>query len=276
MFQETLMELFPLWENVRRYEEVIAFTCGLMKDPTPLVTQVYETYIKYLCDYFRPGGCYRDTAAESRLRAQGKNIGDISLFYSIYTESPVTLCGFPGYNQYVYLNNIYEGKINMPSKLYLFSEVSADAVSDAKFVEQEGSEEVPECILCINKANAITAKFLLSTCCKISKLQPVNRLIMVDICCKDLIHTKNLTLSKNIQSVYVIHCDLPMNFWKDLLHQLSNCEDLQTLFLDINLYQLEEDLEKLLKNLNSRRRATNQQIEVNLNPKKLSLKFVKK
>ena len=149
----------------------------------------------------------------------------------------------------------------------MFGEVDDDDVAVAKFAENDGSKEVPECIMCINKA----AKGLLSTCCKISKVQPVNRLIMIDVCCKDLTHTEKLTLSKNVQSVYVTACDLPVNFWKNILHQLFNCQDLQMLFLDINLYQLEEDLEKLLENINSRR--TNQQIEVNCNPKKIVSKI---
>ena len=42
MFQQTLKELLPSWENVVRYEEVIAFTCCQMKNPEPLVQHVYD------------------------------------------------------------------------------------------------------------------------------------------------------------------------------------------------------------------------------------------
>ena len=39
-------ELFPSWFDIKRHEEVVTFTCGLMQDPTPLVNHVYEMYIE--------------------------------------------------------------------------------------------------------------------------------------------------------------------------------------------------------------------------------------
>ena len=46
LFQETLKELFPSWFDIKRHEEVVTFTCGLMQDPRPLVNYAYEMYIE--------------------------------------------------------------------------------------------------------------------------------------------------------------------------------------------------------------------------------------
>ena len=44
-FKETLKELFPSWFDIKRHEEVVIFTCGLMQDATPLINHVYDMYI---------------------------------------------------------------------------------------------------------------------------------------------------------------------------------------------------------------------------------------
>ena len=41
-----LKELFPSWEAVQRYKEVVIFVVGLMKDPRPLVQHVYEMQVE--------------------------------------------------------------------------------------------------------------------------------------------------------------------------------------------------------------------------------------
>ena len=46
LFQETLKELFPSWEAVQRYREVVIFVVGLMKDSRPLVQHVYEMQVE--------------------------------------------------------------------------------------------------------------------------------------------------------------------------------------------------------------------------------------
>ena len=276
MFQETLKELFPSWKSVKRHEEVVAFTCGLMKDPTLLVNHVYETYIELVCNSIGPGGRKRENEADRRLQAQGKNIADINLFHSLYSKSTVPLFGCPGYNQYVFMNEIHEGDIDKTTKLYMFDEVSENPVPDATFTKNDSSEEPPVCVLCVFEPDVAATKSLLSTCCKISKRQPVSCLIMISVHLphEDLPHPEKLTMSKNAKSLHITDCILPINFWKDILHQLSDCVDLQSLFLYINAHQLEEDLDKLLENLESR--TTNQLIEVGLNSKYLSQKFVKK
>ena len=55
-------------------------------------------------------------------------------------------------------------------------------------------------------------------------------------------------MSKNIQSGRKINCDLPMQFWKNVLHQLSNRVNLHSMWLrNMNTFKIE--LDKLLTNL---------------------------
>ena len=89
--QEILKEFFPSWEQIKIQEEVIGFTCGLMKDPTPLVDHVYETYVDMLCNAISRSGFQRSIERESRLQALGKNFGDTNLFNTLYIESRVPL-----------------------------------------------------------------------------------------------------------------------------------------------------------------------------------------
>ena len=73
-FQETLDELFPSMYEIKRLEEVVLFTVGLMADSTPLVDHVYQTYIKRIQRAGKLG--YADTDDEERLESLGKDIYD--------------------------------------------------------------------------------------------------------------------------------------------------------------------------------------------------------
>ena len=43
-FQVMLTKMFPSWEDIKKHEEVVIFTCGLMESPELLVDHVYELY----------------------------------------------------------------------------------------------------------------------------------------------------------------------------------------------------------------------------------------
>ena len=276
MLQETLKEFFPSWEQIKLKEEVIVFTCGLMKDPTPLVNYVYETYVEMLCNAISPGSLQRNLETQSRLQALGKDIGDTNLLILLYTESRVPVFGHAHYNQFVYINGNHKGEIDTPSKLYAFFKVSEDDVPVTKFAEQDRSEEAPEYILWIERPEAAAIKNLLSTCYQISKRQPVTHLIIEDVTCEDLTPTESLTFSRNVQVVSVVNCELPMSFWKKILHQLFDCVNLRSLLFEkTNLHLLEENLDELFKNLDSNT-ETNHQVQVVLNENNFSEKFVNK
>ena len=245
-----------------------------MEDPTPLVNHVYEAYVQMARNMI-----YGYTETETRLQAQGKDLSSTDLFNILYTESRVPLFGQPHCNQFVCINENHEGEgeIVTPSKLYMFERVSEVDVPVTKFAEQGRSEEAPECILCIHKPDPAAIKDLLSTCCEISKRQPVTHLFIADATCEDLTSEEVPTLSRNVQVVCAINCEWPRSFWKKLLHQMFNCVHLRKLWLEsTNLHQLEEDLDELLEHLKSNTGLTNHQVEVLLTENIFSEKFMEK
>ena len=279
MLQETLKGFFPSWEHIKAQEEVIVFTCGLMKDPTPLVEYVYENYIDLACNVISPIGIESFRETDIRLQTRGKNIYETNLFDVLYTESRVPLSGHAYYNQFVYINenHVGEREIVTPSKLYMFDKLSEDDVPVTKFAEQDRSEEAPECALFIQEPDAAAMKNLLSTCCEISKLQPVTHLCISSATCEDLTPAEAPALSRNVQDVFVTDCHFPMIFWKKILHQLFDCVNLQSLWLwSANLHQLEEDLDELFQNIDGNTGLTEQQVEVYLSKNNFSETFVKK
>ena len=275
--QKSLKEFFPSWEHIKVQEEVIVFTCGLMKDPTPLVNHVYEAYVEMACSFSSPGNIKKNLETQSRLQALGKKIGDINLLKLLYMESRVPLFRQPHYNQFVCINENHNGEIDTPSKLYAFLEMSEDDVPVTKFAEEESSKKSPECIMYIHKPDAAAVKSLLSTCCEISKRQPVTHLMINEVTCKDVTPPEAPALSRNVQAICVVNCDLPISFWKNILHQLFDCVHLRSLwFTNTNLHQLEENLDELFEHLNSNTRLTNHQVDVILRENNFSRKFVKK
>ena len=250
-----------------------------MQDPTPLVDHVYETFVEMICNALSFGGLQRNIETDRRLRAQGKDMDSTNLFNTLYTETRVPLFGHALYNQFVYIkeNNTEEGEIIAPSKLYMFDKVSQDDVSLTRFAQQNESDEAPECALWIQKPDAAATKSLLSTCCKISKRQPVTHLLIMDVTCEELTPAEVPVLSRNIQAICVINCDLPPSFWKKILHQLIDNVNLRSLwFTNTNLHHSEEDLDELFKNLDSLTDSSNHQVEVLLIENNFSEKFVKK
>ena len=278
-FQETLQEFFPSWEQIKVQEEVIVFTCGLMKDPTPLVDHVYETYVEMAYSDISPSGLSSNVETRRQLQAQGKHIGDTNLFNILYTESRVPLFGHAYNNQFVYINETHkrDREINTPSKLYAFVDVSEDDVPVAKFAEQDRGEELPECVLWVSEPDAVAIKNLFSTCCEISTHQPVTHLVIDEVTCKDFTSVEAPALSRNFQAMCVVDSELPTSFWKSILHQLIDNVNLQSLwFENTNLHQLEEDLDELFEHLNSHTGLTNHQVEVVLRENNFSEQFVKK
>ena len=169
------------------------------------------------------------------------------------------------------------GEIDTPSRIFAFLEMSKDDVPLSKFAEQDESEEAPDCVLWIQKPDAAATKSLLSTCWEISKRQPVTHLSIRDVTCEDLTPAEAPALSRNIQAICVLNCDLPTSFWKRIIHQLFDCITLRSLvFENTNIHLLEEDLDELFKNLDSNTGLTNHQVEVVLRDSNFSDKFVKK
>ena len=121
-FQETLGALFPSMYAIKRLEEVVLFTVGLMADSAALVDHVYQAYIKRIPEFlkrstFRPV----DTDEEERLQRLGKSIYGMRIFQSLYRESAIRTPGSAFHNQHLnfYLEDDTE-PIYLPSILFMF------------------------------------------------------------------------------------------------------------------------------------------------------------
>ena len=248
-----LRELFPSWLEIRKYEEVVTFVCGLMKDPKPLVDHIYESYIAWTLDVATSNPSDEET--ERQLESQGKMADDLSLFKALYAESTVALPGSPLHNQHInhYDNQKDDAKgrlrdvadIYIPSKLYEFHCLREDVECGIVNTEQE----MPECAMRFSVPHEEVAGKLLLNCCRISLSQPVCHLRMYNFACKPLAGDVTLSMSKNIQSLYLNRSFLSKNVLRNILRQLINdCTALQWVQLRwIDLYDVEEDLAKLLR-----------------------------
>ena len=236
-----LKELFPFWEAVQRYKEVVVFVVGLMKDPEPLVQFVYEMQVE---DYL------------NNITTGNRPSIDADLLKSLDKESTVRLFDHPLHNKYINYYNHDEDDWEKrprdrnslyPSRLYHFVCVR-DNVSLSKCKEQR--TEIPECAIYIYRPEKLVVKPLLSMCRMISKHQEVTDFQMWNVRSEDVTKAEAPLLSRKIQSLYIGSCNLALSFMRNVLHQLHYSITLRHLQLqNTRLREAEEDLNKLLDNL---------------------------
>ena len=237
VFQETMKELFPSRQAVRRYREVVLFVVGLMKDPRPLVQHVYEMWVE---DYLYA------------MRTIGHiPLIDFGLFKSLHAESTVPL-PHPLHNQYInYYNHDsrYGGDpsdrrpVYWPSRLYEFKYMKHKVELDH---HTEG-EEIPPCTMWIWNPHEAVMDSLLSICSEIFKYQAVTDLDMMGVTCNSLEVLRLI----NLVMVRLSDCKFPDDFVENLLRELKGCgESLQELKLkEMNLAPFESLLDELLEDL---------------------------
>ena len=244
LLQETLKELFPCWEAVQRYREVVIFVAGLMKDSRPLVQFVYAMQVEYYLNEMRTGGA--------------PDI-DADLFKWIHTESAVRLFDHPLHNKCInyydhqwdkYMERPFDTTVYFPSRIYHFEWMKEDVVLGE--YNKQGAE-IPECAINIYHSDERVSKSLLSKCRKISEHQAVTDLsmfmvFMVD--CDDVTEAEAPILNRNIQSLYIGNFNISPIFMRIMLQQLHNCITLTNLELHgMYLRKVEEDLDQLMDNL---------------------------
>ena len=270
MFQETLNQLFPSWQAVQRYREVVIFTTGLMKDPTPLLQHIYEMYIKDYLNWMRAGDLLHI---------------DKDLFKSMYSECTVPLPEHMLHNKFInYYNLTLDDLMNrpgdttpiyFPSRVYHFGFMKeVPTLSDIK--EQEA--EIPECAMTIFNPDVKVMESLLTQCQMISEHQPVTDLFMDNVYC-DGASAEALKLSKSMQSLSFWDCKLLTHFMRDIFQQLHDCVTLRLLRLwEMDLRKVEKDLDRLLDNLVSYHEKGSSQTKLKLVilRSKLSEDFLKK
>ena len=122
--------MFPVWEDVKIYEQVVIFTCGLMESPEPLVDHVYELNKEREKTWVRTNTW--DTQRERLLASLGINVLDRHLHDTLYSESRVPLPGKPFHNRHV---NYFSEKdknetqqITVLSKIYWFTNLKQHVV----------------------------------------------------------------------------------------------------------------------------------------------------
>ena len=274
VFQKTLNEFFPSWEAVKwTHREVIIFSVGLMKDPTPLVDHVYEMYIDHYLRRVRIGGSYPTI--------------DDYLFQSLYSESPVPLLGSPLNNHHIniydtledgqmgrpfdesnwsqslhyksdrmdqYLRHLFDQDtkskeiacVQIASKLYVFRHLRKEVVYDIKGQE---NTKVPQCTIEILHPHPAIAKTILTTCHEINRYQPVTDLTIDRTRCQDVTASETPIMSDNARALSLGMSDLPATFISNIVRQLvgSQCVTLQNCnFVSIDLSEVEDDLDELL------------------------------
>ena len=270
MFQETLKELFPSWDDVQRYREVVIFVAGLMKDSRPLVQYIYEMQVEDHLNEMRTG---RDPSINP------------DLLMALHAESSVRLFNHPLHNKYInyyyhLLDNSDTAPVYYPSQVYHFWSMTRGVVLEDHLIQ---GEEIPPCAMFIESPGKAVSDSLLSICSQIFTRQPVTNLYMLDVRCKPLEAPR--LIKPRVVRLYL--CELPEVFMQILLRQLIEChcgETLQRLLLwGMNLGPFESLLDELLEDLVAHHEAglAQRKLELGLwgyedNPINLSEEFVEK
>ena len=126
-----LHELFPSWTAVRRHREAVLFTCGLMRDPAPLVDHVGSLCASWHLGAMRAGQYYSDDGdllnwlyTESNLPRQDSNIN----YYNHGKDDR-------------YKRSRDVAPIHVPSKLFVFNEMKEEI--SCQMNEVKIGDEVP-------------------------------------------------------------------------------------------------------------------------------------
>ena len=168
--------------------------------------------------------------------------------------------------------------VQVPSRLYLFSfiQVPISGIS----LSPRSNQKIPECAVVILQPLPYVTKSLLALCHQISERQAVTDLYMLSVISNNLTASDAPIFSRQAKSLWLWECELPPQFVRDILRQLSSCVTLQMLWLrDINLSSVEEDLGNLLQNLVSHHQKMaeaahhQERLELVLDSNNLSQKF---
>ena len=227
---------------MERYEEVVIFTVGLMKDPRPLVDHFFEVWIEYYLN---------------EMRTSGLALIDWHLFKSLYTEATAPLPGdaLHNYNINYYYHKMDEVEkrpldttaVYVPSRLYMFKVMTGGVV--LRDAHRSDDANIPECAVYVYNPEEAAVSNTLQTLCHISRLQQVTNLFMLYVKCTDLRAAEAPILSKNTQTLKFDNCYLHESYLRSILHQLFHCSNALQMLCMINtdLRPVEENLDELLE-----------------------------
>ena len=216
-----------------RFEEVVVFTCGLMKDPTALIHHIYKKFIEMNTYYL---GCYiriPDEEKERKLKRCGKTAVNVDFLHLVCAESGVPLPWAPLQNPYFnwfdHNKDDQQGRTRDRSHLYIPSEYyNFQNVKEPISYHSTGNlEKCVQCSIVIDNPQADMVDNLLAACSVISKHQPVINLSMFNLRIKYKLTTDVFKLSHNAEFLEIEDCALPSSMMVSLLDQTSTCLNLK-------------------------------------------------
>ena len=227
---------------IKRLEEVVLFTVGLMADPTPLVDHVYQAYIKRIPEFLRRS-TFRLTDTddeEERLQSLGKSIYGMRIFQSLYKESAIKLPASAFHNQHLnfYLECDTES-IYLPSTLFMFDRTKTMQHATIRSSSEElVKNKTPDSVIISSGSDDTDG--LLNTIQTISKLQPIRHLFIRDVNCEQFEKADVFHMSNKCENILLWDCVLPSLTLDHLFQQISSCSTLQTIDVrDTNLGHME-------------------------------------
>ena len=226
-----------------RFEEVVVFMCGLMKDPTALIHHICKKFnemnIDYLGDYQR----VPDEEKETELKCFGKTALNLEFFHLIYAESRIHLPWLPlqnpHFNWFDHERDDQHGLardrscVCIPSEYYNFQNLK-EPISSHNIQEHE---QFGQCSIVVDNPHPDVVESLLLTCSIICMHQSVVNLCLFNIIPKNTTIDNIFKLSSNAEFLVIEDCIFPSNMMTSLFQQMSVCPDLKGIRLDNSTFE---------------------------------------
>ena len=224
-----------------RYEEVVVFTCGLMKDPKVLIRHISKKFNEmntgYLSSHYIR---VPEKEKEPELKRLGKTAVNLEFFRLVWAESRAQLPWSPLQNPYF---NWFDherddqhglardkSSVCIPSEYYSFQNLK-EPISSHNIQEHE---QFGQCSIVIDNPHPDVVDSLLSTCSTICKHQAVANLCLFNLRIKNTAIENIFKLSSNAEFLAIENCILPSNMVSCLLQQISVCSTLKGIRLQNN------------------------------------------
>ena len=244
--QDALNEFFPSWYHIMRFEEVVVFTCGLMKDPIALICHICKKFnimnTRYLGLYNR----VPDEAKEMKLKHMGKTAVNLDFFRLVWAESGSQLPWLPLQNPHF---NWFDHErddqhrvardrscVHIPSEYYSFQNLK-EPISSHNIQEHE---QFGQCSIVIDNPHPDVVDSLLSTCSTICKHQAVANLCLFNLHIKNTAIDNIFKLSPNAEFLVIEDCILPSIMMSCLFQQISVCSTLKGIRLHNSTFEESE------------------------------------
>ena len=226
---------------MKKYEEVILFTCGLMADPRPLVNHTYEMFIKSELSRRRSGDYHQ--AVEQQLSTIGKDVRDLGLFRLLFKEIKQETSKTTLHNEHLNLyNHGYDdycqqprdtSQIHVPSKLFEFISMREGVECNMQDILEQRNDD-RKCAIRVIEPDQSLSKMLLSICTKISRYQQLTDLWLEKVICRDITSADVPIIDKDVRSLVIHGCLLPSGAIREMLTQLFSCKKVTHLSLSAN------------------------------------------